>query len=247
MSDTSGPTTSVSSRSAALQSCLESRLRARLDSAGSTLYALTWKERATPSGRPIFARRASVPRTSDSDSGSSGWPTAAAAEPGGTPEQMIARKEKARAAGKKLGASVAGLSLSALLAGWAATTANDAKNSEYAYSGGDHSKICLKLPGMAKVASWPTAAARDWKDGAECLAVPLKSLLGRVAWLARDQSTGIGIRLTGSCVEILAVPAGVQLNPAHSRWLMGLPPAWDDCAPTATRSSRRSRKRGSKP
>ena len=72
---TSGPTSIASSRSAALQSWLESRLPVATVSAGSTLYALTWKHRITPSGLSIFALRASAPRISDKGSGGSGWPT----------------------------------------------------------------------------------------------------------------------------------------------------------------------------
>ena len=63
----------ASSASAALQSSLVSRLKQRLDTAGSTLFAMTWKQKATPSGRSVCLLRASGHRTSGSGCGS--WPT----------------------------------------------------------------------------------------------------------------------------------------------------------------------------
>ena len=71
-SGTFGHTGSTSSRSAALATSLENRLRAKTDGLGSTLYKLTWKHWDLPSGRQICALRASVRRTSGKDSGSMG-------------------------------------------------------------------------------------------------------------------------------------------------------------------------------
>ena len=80
-SGTFGHTGSTSSRSAALATSLENRLRAKTDGLGSTLYKLTWKHWDLPSGRQICALRASVRRTSGKDSGSMGpWPTPMACE-----------------------------------------------------------------------------------------------------------------------------------------------------------------------
>lgn len=88
---------------------LENKLQAALHSTGSIMYRLTWKAWVMPSGRVLFRRAASVRRTSGS--GRSGWPTPAAQEAGGTPEQFLARKVKARENGASLGVSLTSLSL----------------------------------------------------------------------------------------------------------------------------------------
>ena len=72
-SDTCGQSSTGSSRSACLQSYLESRLRANLEGLGSPEYVLKWKHWDMDSGPPICALRAVGRRTSDSDC--SGWAT----------------------------------------------------------------------------------------------------------------------------------------------------------------------------
>jgi hypothetical protein len=49
--------------------------------------------------------------------------------------------------------------------------------------------------------------------------------------------------LTGSSA---GMESGGQLSPSHSRWLMGLPPVWDDCAVTAMQLLLKRPKRSSK-
>ena len=80
-SGTYGPRSIISSAGAALSQSLASRLQAVTDLHGSTLYALTWKERDTPAGRSISALRASVRHISDS--GCTGWRSPSASDPEG--------------------------------------------------------------------------------------------------------------------------------------------------------------------
>lgn len=59
------------------------------------------------------------------------------------------------------------------------------------------------------------------------------------------------VRITSSGQMLTGSDAGMgisgPLNPAHSRWVMGFPPVWDDCAVMAMPSSRKSARTSSEP
>lgn len=217
-SGTFGHTSSTSSASADLSMSLANRLQAVTQTHGSTLYKQTWKRWITPSGLSRFRLRASVRRTSES--GPTGWPTPVA----NTNPQPETKRGLQHVSG------------AARLTGWQTPVANDSTGSTHCYSGKNQDgspKVCLKLPGTALLAGWVTPTTRDWKDTSGMTAQ--REGKERLDQLPRQAYTAGPLRLTvfgemrtGSFVEM---GNGVQLNPAHSRWLQGLPKAWDTASP----------------
>ena len=230
MSGTYGQRFTTSSRSAVLASSLASRLQAATASLGSTLYTLTWKERATPSGQLIFALRASVRRTFDNDCSS--WPTP-------TVQDSVRGAKDSRPwdTGRPLNQIAA-------LAAWATPATRDwhsaSGSQEFLDARADQTRGKPLSEQAFTLAGWPTTSCNNDRTGNPESGLMMQRQDDFAAICGPARLTATGELLTGSTA---VMESGGQLNPELSRWLMGLPIAWDVCGATVTPLSRRSQKR----
>lgn len=234
---TSGPCSSISSVSAALQFSLVSKLKRRSASAGSTLFKLTWKESTTPSGRPVSLLRASALRTSGQGSTSSEKQIEPSTD---SPNQSSWVTPSARdwkdTAGMATTATnpdgtersrVDQLPRQVQLSSWPTPTVGNAAGSQMAKDASptgrrpDGSKATVSLNAVAQVAGWPTPTTRDHKDGSCEGTVPVNALLGRAVWAAGWPSPGAsdgnggkgprkGVSMTGQMPDGSKVTMGLS-------------------------------------
>lgn len=239
--DTLRPSSSTSSASAALQSCLGNKLRQQLQNRGCAIYKLTWREKTTPSGLAYSQLVASARRTNaiDFSSARAGWPTVTTIDNNQVAGEGAAANHPAR--GTTLGGAVR-------LAAWPTPTTRDHKDG----------KECPNVPTNSLLGrevwktNWPTPRSADGEKNVRTLEGALSEIQrkGGPQDVAQAAAITQPIRITASGQMLTGSDAGMessgQLSPAHSRWLMGFPPEWDACAVTAMQSSRKSPPNSSK-
>ena len=138
--------------------------------------------------------------------------------------------------------------------GWPTPAARDyrhANATSYAQRGGGSKGGQLNKAVVHLLAGWATPTASGFQEGDPQKHLERKRNIGVKspkitelnmqcrAWLPGPA------RFTNNGQMLIGCSAGTgngdQLNPAHSRWLMGYPAAWDSCGATAMQLSRNSR------
>jgi hypothetical protein len=136
----------------------------------------------------------------------------------------------------------------AALAGWSTPMAGTpAQNGNNAAGNNDSSRKTVAVVAwhlLVETSGWPTPTCQSpnllrgkgqdpVKRKEQGHTVNLTDAINFIELSQPARLTVSGEMLTGSDA---GMESGGQLNPAHSRWLMGLPAAWDDCAVTETPS-----------
>lgn len=222
--DTCGPSGSILSESADLQSYLESRLAPLLDTDGLIPCKKTWKQKTTPAQRRYCQLQVSALCTKGTGSGS--WPTPSATDHKGGYQGGRIRNGKWSADRLDQAAQLTSQWLTPTTSDMNGTRKLDGKR-----SGG--------LNTQATLVNWPTPQARDYKGSSG------RSLKGQefdlpTAAILPTQVTGI--TPNKSTAEMVRSDSS-QLNPRFSLWLMGYPIAWAYCAERVTPLSRRSQRK----
>jgi len=209
-----------------------------------TPYSRTWRVKVTPQGRLVFQLLASVPTTKEKGSGLLPTPTTQEIE---HPNMVLNEKNRRVSPNGKEDHS---LNLADTVRLWPTPTTDSANNRTKKYAQGG-------TPLTMAIQTWPTPAARDWKDTGENTNYEKIAKKGKLAgavkmWPTPNASDNrdrgnlsdpaIQRRIAmgkqvGLTMAVKEKKGGGTLNPTWVEWLMGYPTGWTDLSPSETASS----------